>query len=141
MTKHLLSAAVLVATIATAAHAQANDEWYRATRCPSYDTAATRHAPVKVDLYTPNSGMISSDSAKAIAVCAIPGQVGAGKMNTDNGIVEYVIDVIPNKKKTVTKVVVDAYSGAVLSSKQLGGLRGAAGWVRASVEHKVKKTP
>jgi len=57
-------------------------------------------------------------------------------MNVDNGITQYAIDIIPNGKKTHTKVVVDANTGAVLSSKQFGGLRGLAGWVRESKEHK-----
>jgi hypothetical protein len=46
------------------------------------------------------------------------------------------IDIIPNQKKTHTKVIIDAQTGAVLSSKQFGGLRGLTGWVRESAEHK-----
>jgi len=53
----------------------------------------------------------------------------------------YEIDIIPNEKKTHTKVNVDAMTGAVLSSKQFGGLRGLAGWVRESAEHKMNKKP
>ncbi len=114
-------------------------EWYRATSCPSYDTLEVRRVAIKTDLYVPGSGMISPDSAKALALCAVPGQVGSGEMNNDNGIVEYAIDVIPNKMKTHTKVIVDANSGAVISSKQFGGLRGVAGWVRESAEHRINK--
>jgi len=64
-------------------------------------------------------------------------------MNVANGRTEYAIDIIPNHKKTHTKVIVDAQTGAVLSSKQFGGLRGLAGWVRESAEHKenVNKAP
>jgi hypothetical protein len=58
-----------------------------------------------------------------------------------NGQATYEIDIIPNKKKTHTKVLVDAPTGAVLSSKQFGGLRGVAGWVRESAEHKKNPKP
>jgi uncharacterized membrane protein YkoI len=80
--------------------------------------------------------MISPDSAKLIALCAVPGKIGSGEMNVANGRTEYAIDIVPNKKKTHTKVIIDAETGAVLSSKQFGGLRGVAGWVRESMEHK-----
>jgi hypothetical protein len=62
-------------------------------------------------------------------------------MNVANGRTEYAIDIIPNKKKTHTKVIVDAETGAVLSSKQFGGLRGVTGWVRESMEHKKNAKP
>jgi len=62
-------------------------------------------------------------------------------MNTTGGRTTYEIDIIPNEKKTHTKVNVDAMTGAVLSSKQFGGLRGLAGWVRESAEHKMNKKP
>ena len=116
-------------------------EWYRATTCPSYDTTAVRGVAIKSDLYTPGAGMISPDSAKAIAVCAVPGQVTSGEMENENGMVHYAITVIPNKKKTHSKVIIDAQTGAVMSSKQFGGLRGLAGWVRESAEHKANKKP
>jgi len=136
--KRILIAAALVVAAAASAHAQ---EWYRAQHCPSYDTAAVRQVTIKSNLYKANASMISPDSAKAIAVCAVPGQVTSGEMETDNGITHYAITVIPNKKKTHAKVIIDARTGAVMSSKQFGGLRGAAGWVRESAEHKanVKK--
>ena len=56
-----------------------------------------------------------------------------------NGRAQYAIAVIPDKKKTHTKVIVDAETGAVMSSKQFGGARGLAGWVRESFEHKRKR--
>jgi uncharacterized membrane protein YkoI len=135
-----MAAAALVLAGAMGAAAQDTPEWYRATTCASYDTAAVRKVSIKTGLYQASS-MISADSAKAIALCAVPGQVTSGEMENDNGMVHYVITVIPNKKKTHTKVVVDAQTGAVLSSKQFGGLRGAAGWVRESAEHKMNKKP
>ena len=62
-------------------------------------------------------------------------------MNMTNGRTAYAIDIIPNKKKTHSKVIVDAETGAVLSTKQFGGARGLAGWVRESFEHKKNAKP
>ncbi len=137
--KTLMTAAALILAGVVSAGAQDTPEWYRATKCPTYDTAAVHKVAIKTELW--KTGMISADSAKAIALCAVPGQVTSGEMETDNGMTHYAITVIPNKKKTHAKVVIDANSGAVLSSKQFGGLRGAAGWVRESAEHKMNKKP
>jgi uncharacterized membrane protein YkoI len=116
-------------------------EWYTptGTTCSTVDVSAARAVTIKSDLYTPGGTMISPDSAKVIALCAVPGQIGSGEMNVANGRTEYAIDIIPNGKKTHAKVIVDAQTGAVLSSKQFGGLRGLAGWVRESGEHKTNK--
>src|ERR1043166_5780866 len=112
-------------------------EWYRptGTTCSTVDVNAARKMSIKSDLYSAST-MISPDSAKVLALCAVPGQIGSGEMNTANGRTQYAIDIIPNQKKTHTKVIIDAQTGAVLSSKQCGGLRGLAGWVRESAEHK-----
>ena len=117
-------------------------EWYipMGTTCSTVDLAAAHAVNIKTDLYNPAT-MISPDSAKVVALCAVPGQIGSGEMNVANGITEYAIDIIPNGKRTHTKVIVDANTGAVLSSKQFGGLRGLAGWVRESAEHKKNKSP
>lgn len=104
-----------------------------AAHCSSLDPASL-DVHIKTDLYN-SATMISPDSAKAIALCAVPGQIGSGEMNVANGMTNYAIDIIPNHKKTHTKVIVDAQTGAVLSSKQFGGMRGLAGWVRESHEH------
>lgn len=116
-------------------------EWYTptGTTCSTVDVSAAKAVTIKSDLYTPGGTMISPDSAKVIALCAVPGQIGSGEMNVANGRTEYAIDIIPNGKKTHAKVIVDAQTGAVLSSKQFGGLRGLAGWVRESGEHKMNK--
>ncbi len=113
-------------------------EWYTptGTTCSSVDASAAKAVTIKSDLYKADSGMISPDSAKVLALCAVPGQIGSGEMDMANGRTEYAIDIVPNHKKTHTKVVIDAKTGAVLSSKQFGGLRGLAGWVRESAEHK-----
>lgn len=137
---------VVATPAATAALAMdtLNMIWYlpTGTTCSSVDASAARAVQIKSDLYQAGS-MISPDSAKIVALCAVPGQIGSGEMNAANGRTEYAIDIIPNHKKTHTKVIVDAQTGAVLSSKQFGGVRGLAGWVRESAEHKenVNKTP
>ena len=116
-------------------------EWYLATgkTCSTVDASAAKAVTIKSDLYKDDAGMISPDSAKVLALCAVPGQIGSGEMTTTNGRTAYEIDIIPNEKKTHTKVTIDAKTGAVLSSKQFGGLRGLAGWVRESTEHKMNK--
>ena len=127
---------------ATALQAQKkSDEWYVPTGkvCSTVDVSAAQKMEIKKDLY--KKGMISPDSAKIVALCAVPGQIGSGEMDKSNGRTHYAIDIIPNQKKTHTKVIVDAYTGAVLSSKQFGGLRGLAGWVRESIEHKKNEKP
>lgn len=127
---------------ASAAGAQTPEEWYRpmGTACSSVDVSAAKSVSIKTDLYNAAT-MISPDSAKLIALCAVPGQIGSGEMETANGRTTYEIDIIPNQKKTHAKVVVDAETGAVLSSKQFGGLRGLTGWVRESAEHKKNSKP
>lgn len=117
-------------------------EWYAPTgmTCSSVDVSAARTVQIKTDLYN-SATMISPDSAKVVALCAVPGQIGSGEMNVANGRTEYAIDIIPNRKKTHTKVIVDAQTGAVLSSKQFGGLRGLTGWVRESAEHRKNAKP
>jgi len=118
-------------------------EWYipMGKTCSTVDATAAKAVTIKSELYKADAGMISPDSAKIVALCAVPGQIGSGEMNTSGGRTVYEIDIIPNEKKTHTKVNVDAMTGAVLSSKQFGGLRGLAGWVRESAEHKMNKKP
>jgi uncharacterized membrane protein YkoI len=134
-----VAAAMLVAGAMGAGAQTTAEEWYKATGkvCSTVDMKAAAAAKIKTDKYQPST-MISPDSAKIIALCAVPGQIGSGEMNVEHGRTHYAIDIIPNKKKTHTKVIVDAETGAVLSSKQFGGLRGLAGWVRESAEHKKK---
>ena len=118
-------------------------EWYVPTGsvCSSVDVSKAKDVTIKSDLYKADAGMISPDSAKLVALCAVPGQIGSGEMEMSNGRTTYAIDIIPNEKKTHAKVIVDANTGAVLSSKQFGGLRGLAGWVRESAQHKMNKKP
>jgi uncharacterized membrane protein YkoI len=140
-----LFALAATALLAGAANAQgttkAEDEWYKATgkTCASTDVTSAKTVNISPKLYDSRT-MISPDSAKLIALCVVHGQISSGDMNVVDGRTQYNIDVIPDNKKTHSKVVVDAVTGAVLSSKQFGGLRGLSGWVRESFEHK-KNTP
>jgi uncharacterized membrane protein YkoI len=134
-----VAAAMLMAGAAAAKAQQTAEEWYKATGkvCSTVDMKAAADVKIKSDKYDAKT-MISPDSAKLLALCAVPGQIGSGEMNLADGRTHYAIDIIPNKKKTHAKVIIDAQTGAVLSSKQFGGLRGLAGWVRESAEHKKK---
>jgi hypothetical protein len=120
--------------------ARTASEWYRptGTTCSNVGLGEDQNVQIKSDLYNAST-MISPDQAKQIAKCAVPGQIGSGEMQMTNGRAEYEISIIPNGKKTYTKVIVDAQTGAVLSTKQFGGLRGLTGWMRESFEHKENK--
>jgi uncharacterized membrane protein YkoI len=127
---------VLVAASAASAQAQ-EGEWYRPgpKTCSTTDVSAAKEVSIKTDFYDANK-MISPTRAKLIALCVVPGQIGSGEMNMTDGRAQYAIDIIPDRKQTHTKVIIDAQTGAVLSSKQFGGLRGKVGWLRESWEHK-----
>src|SRR4051812_47745637 len=103
MYRRLLTLAALLAVAAPrAASAQmTHDEWYKATgkTCSTVDVTAAKAAQIKTDKYNAST-MISPDSAKLIALCAVPGKIGSGEMNVANGRTEYAIDIVPNKKKT-----------------------------------------
>jgi uncharacterized membrane protein YkoI len=123
------------------AAARAAGDWYRpsATACSNMNLGEAANVQMKTDLYD-SATMISPNDAKRVALCAVPGQIGSGEMNMSGNRAEYEIAIIPNGKKTYSKVIVDAQTGAVLSTKQFGGARGFAGWVRESFEHK-QNTP
>jgi uncharacterized membrane protein YkoI len=134
--------AVLAMVVLGAGVAQAQSEWYRwkGGACSTVDVEAVRKASIKTDLYD-RSFMISPDSAKVVALCAVPGQIGSGEMKVSEGRTAYSIDIIPDHKQTHTNVIVDARTGYVLSSKQSGGLSGKVGWLRASFDHKENAKP
>lgn len=115
-------------------------EWYRwnAANCPGVDVEEARNVQIRAELYNPAT-MISPEQAKLVALCAIPGQIGSGEMNMTNNRPEYAISIIPKGKQTYSKVIVDAQTGAVLSTKQFGGLRGVTGWIRESFEREQNK--
>src|SRR5437867_7884458 len=87
---------------------------------------------IKADDYT--AGMISPDSAKTIALCYVPGQISSGEMNSNGTRTVYAVTVLPKDKKTYSKVIIDANTGEVLSTKQFGGVRGYTGFLRESAE-------
>lgn len=105
--------------------------------CDAADADEVAKVAIKSDLY--RQGMITPDQAKALALCAVPGQIGSGEMETADGRTIYDISLIPNDKKTYTKIQIDAYTGEVVNAKQFGGLRGLAGFLRESAERKENK--
>jgi hypothetical protein len=106
--------------------------------CAPEDVAEVAKISIKTDLYV--NGMITPEQAKAIALCAVPGQISSGEMETSNGRPVYQITLLPTRKQTHSKVDIDAYTGEVINAKQFGGLRGLAGYMRESLERKQNKT-
>jgi uncharacterized membrane protein YkoI len=123
------------------AAARAGGYWFRpsSTMCSNMDLGEAANVQMKTDLYDSRT-MISPNDAKLVALGAVPGQIGSGELEMSVNRAEYEISIIPNGKKTYSKVIVDAQTGAVLSTKQFGGARGFAGWLRESFEHK-ENTP
>lgn len=78
---------------------------------------------------------ISADSAQAIALARVPegGKVSSGALLMWRGHLTYRINVVPNGKKTVRQVYVDAMNGNVIADQQLGGLNGVK---KHAEEHK-----
>lgn len=107
--------------------------------CAPNDAAEVARVEIKSDLYT--SSMISPAQAKAIALCAVPGQISSGEMQVNNGRTVYEIALLPTDKKTYSKVEIDAMTGEIINAKQFGGLRGLAGFLRESAERKNNKVP
>lgn len=107
--------------------------------CAPNDAAEVARVEIKSDLY--NSSMISPAQAKAIALCAVPGQISSGEMQVNNGRTVYEIALLPTDKKTYSKVEIDAMTGEIINAKQFGGLRGLAGFLRESAERKNNKVP
>lgn len=105
--------------------------------CGAGDAEEVAKIAIKSDRYTPN--MISPDQAKAIALCAVPGQISSGEMELNDGRTVYEITILPTGKQTHSKVEIDAMTGEVINAKQFGGLRGLAGYLRESAERKNNK--
>ena len=106
--------------------------------CATSDSAEVAKIAIKSDLATAST--ISPEQAKAVALCAVPGQISSGEMETNNGRTVYQITLLPTGKQTHSKVEIDAYTGEVINAKQFGGLRGLAGYLRESAERKKNKT-
>ena len=111
-----------------------------AVYCGVNDAAEVARVQIKTDNYN-SATMISPEQAKAVALCAVPGQLSSGSIENANGRNVYEIDVLPTDKKTATKVEIDATTGEVINAKQYGGLRGLAAFLRESAERKKNKTP
>jgi hypothetical protein len=101
--------------------------------------AADEPARIEIKAGTEGRARISPNRAKAIALARVPGQVAGGELHDEDGRLVYDIKVLPEKKKTYSKVVIDARTGAVLSVKQYGGVRGAVGYARESASRKRNK--
>jgi uncharacterized membrane protein YkoI len=101
--------------------------------------AADEPARIEIKAGTRGRARISPDRAKAIALARVPGQIAGGELHDEDGRLVYDIKVLPEKKKTYSKVVIDARTGAILSVKQYGGVRGAVGYLRESASRKRNK--
>jgi len=108
--------------------------------CADADVAEVAKIQIKSDAYNAST-MISPEQAKALALCAVPGQISSGEMQVNNGRTVYEISVLPTGKQTYSKVEIDATTGEVINAKQFGGLRGLAGYLRESAERKNNKAP
>jgi uncharacterized membrane protein YkoI len=106
--------------------------------CNGTAAPEVKKVKIKSEFYT--SGMISPDSAKAIALCWVPGQISSGEMDSDGSRTVYTVTILPTDKKTYSKVIIDAKTGQVLSTKQFGGARGLTGFLRESAKRKANKT-
>jgi hypothetical protein len=141
-----LMTAALVAVAATSLNAQAAKvkvhyvyfEPAGATCSSAVVGGEASKVNIKADGYDPAT-MISPDSAKTIALCYVPGKIADGEIESNGTRTIYEISVLPNKKKTYAKVLIDAKTGEVLSTKQFGGARGLTGFLRESAERKRHK--
>ena len=72
--------AITMLLAAAPAAAQTPEDWYMATGtiCGSVDLTAAKSVEVKTDLYN-RATMISPDSAKLLALCAVPGGSAPGR--------------------------------------------------------------
>ena len=94
--------------------------------------AVDEPARIKIGAGLEGRARISPNRAKAIALTRVPGQIAGGELSDQGGRLIYEIKVLPEKKKTYSKVNIDARTGAIISVKQFGGVRGAVGYVRES---------
>lgn len=101
--------------------------------------AVDEPARIEIKAGTEGRARIGPNRAKAIALSRVPGQIAGGELTDEDGRLVYQIKVLPEKKKTYSKVIIDARSGRVLSVKQYGGVRGAVGYVRESASRKKNK--
>jgi uncharacterized membrane protein YkoI len=126
----LLSLVGLIAAGAGTASAQsATDSTHTMKRAGTPDSTSKRvNLKVKVDANVAASAKVSADSAQAIALAQVPegGKVNSGELHMEDGKLVYDVNVVPNGKKTVRMVRVDAMTGDIVKDKQYGGIKGTA---------------
>ena len=142
----VLSLVGLVVTSAGTAAAQATGDSARTMkRAGTPDSTSRRvNLKVKVDANVAAAATVSADSAQAIALAQIPegGKVNSGELHMEDGKLVYDVNVVPNGKKTVRMVRVDAMTGAVVKDKQYGGVKGVAKkHAQHEKEEKAQKSP
>ena len=130
---------VLAGTLAAAGSAFAGAQQVSVSSGTVAKVAADETARIEIKPGLEGKAHISPARAKAIALARVPGQIAGGELNNDGGRLHYEIKVLPEKKKTYSKVNIDAHTGAIISVKQFGGVRGAAGYVRESASRKRNK--
>jgi hypothetical protein len=106
--------------------------------CAANDASEVAKISINADRYN-SATMISPEQAKAIALCAVPGQISSGEMELHEIGTVYEITILPTGKQTHSKVEINAMTGEVINAKQFGGLRGLAGYLRESAERKNNK--
>jgi len=142
----VLSLVGLVAASAGTAAAQATADSARTMkRAGTPDSTSRRvNLKVKVDANVAAAATVSADSAQAIALAQIPegGKVNSGELHMEDGKLVYDVNVVPNGKKTVRMVRVDAMTGAIVKDKQYGGVKGVAKkHAQHEKEEKAQKSP
>ncbi len=138
-----LMSVALIGALAVHGHAlaaqQARDSTHTMRRATASGAIDQRVAvKVKVDANVASTATVSADSAQTLALAQVPegGKVSSGELHMEDGKLVYDINVVPNGKKTVRKVRVDALTGAIVKDKQLGGLKGV---VKKHEEHTKEK--
>jgi hypothetical protein len=101
--------------------------------------AVDEPARIEIKAGTEGRARITPNRAKAIALARVRGQIAGGELTDEDGRLVYNIKVLPEKKRTYSRVIIDARTGRVISVKQYGGIRGAVGYVRESGSRKRNK--
>ena len=123
----------------TLAAQQSRDSTHTMKRATAAGTIDERVAvKVKVDATVAASAKVSADSAQSIALAQVTegGKVNSGELHMEDGKLVYDIRVVPNGKKTVREIRIDAMTAEIIKDKQLGGLKGV---VKKTEEHRKEK--
>jgi hypothetical protein len=146
MRRIVLPLAVLFAAVAATASAQMpSDSTHSMKRLGTPDSLTKRvNLKVKVDANVASSAKVSADAAAATAVAQVPegGSVNSGQLHMEDGKLVYDVNVVPNGKKTVRMVRVDAMTGEIVKDTQYGGAKGVAKkHAQHEKEEKAQKSP